>query len=99
MTTATTLQMSFSSIGHLLSLKQASKQASKPLLILIFNKGLLLPDRSVNGHPDQQYSDIQSTGFLCLAHLYLSKFSQPRNPITDHRGFFVYFPTQLCRSP
>ncbi|MBR2508124.1 MAG: hypothetical protein IKB71_00090, partial [Lentisphaeria bacterium] len=48
---------------------QASKQA------FIYNKGLLLSDRSFSGRQFPFFSDFQGMGSLCLEKLYQSNFT------------------------
>lgn len=59
----------------------ASKQA------FIFNKGLLLSDRSLSGRQLHSFSDFQDIDSLCLEKLYQPNVLQPRSPAMDYRGF------------
>ena len=66
----------------------ASKQ-SKQSKQLLFNKCLLLPDRSLSGHKFHFFSDFQGTDFLCLENLYQSNFTAAKSSNGLSRLFFM----------
>ncbi|MBR2440407.1 MAG: hypothetical protein IKB25_09450, partial [Lentisphaeria bacterium] len=65
----------------------ASKQASKQAFI--YNKGLLLSDRSFSGRQFPIFSDFQGMGSLCLEKLYQFNFTAAKSSNGLSRLFFA----------